>query len=64
MKLFSCVQPRVAVFGKKDYQQLMIVRQMTSQFALPVDIVPAAYCRIKRAIRATSQRPQRLGRAP
>jgi hypothetical protein len=29
-----------------------------------VDIVPAAYCRIKRAIRATSQRPQRLGRAP
>jgi pantoate--beta-alanine ligase len=40
MKLFSCVQPRVAVFGKKDYQQLMIVRQMTDQFALPVDIVP------------------------
>ena len=28
MKLFACVQPRVAVFGKKDYQQLMIVRNM------------------------------------
>ncbi|OCS44249.1 pantoate--beta-alanine ligase [Ralstonia pickettii] len=41
MKLFCCVQPRVAVFGKKDYQQLMIVRRMAHQFALPVNIVPA-----------------------
>ncbi|USX06773.1 pantoate--beta-alanine ligase [Paraburkholderia fungorum] len=41
MKLMSCVQPRVAVFGKKDYQQLMIVRAMTEQFALPCDIVAA-----------------------
>nr|WP_311529991.1 pantoate--beta-alanine ligase [uncultured Ralstonia sp.] len=41
MKLFCCVQPRVAVFGKKDYQQLMIVRRMAHQFALPVDIIPA-----------------------
>ncbi|NYH99233.1 pantoate--beta-alanine ligase [Cupriavidus plantarum] len=41
MKLFSCAQPRVAVFGKKDYQQLMIVRRMVQQFALPIDIVPA-----------------------
>lgn len=39
LKLFSCVQPKVAVFGKKDYQQLMIIRQMAQQFALPVDIV-------------------------
>ncbi|MFM0674579.1 pantoate--beta-alanine ligase [Paraburkholderia sediminicola] len=41
MKLMSCVQPRVAMFGKKDYQQLMIVREMCAQFALPVDIVGA-----------------------
>jgi pantoate--beta-alanine ligase len=41
MKLFSCVQPRVAVFGKKDYQQLMIVRNMAKQFALPTDIIAA-----------------------
>jgi pantoate--beta-alanine ligase len=41
MKLMSCVQPRVAVFGKKDYQQLMIVRAMTEQFALPTDIIAA-----------------------
>jgi pantoate--beta-alanine ligase len=39
LKLFSCVQPRVAVFGKKDYQQLMIVRNMCRQFALPTDVV-------------------------
>jgi len=39
LKLFSCVQPRVAVFGKKDYQQLMIIRQMCQQFQLPVEIM-------------------------
>ncbi len=41
LKLFSCVQPRVAVFGKKDYQQLMIVRNMAKQFALPTEIIAA-----------------------
>ncbi|ANY14815.1 pantoate--beta-alanine ligase [Bordetella pseudohinzii] len=39
LKLLSCVQPRVAVFGKKDYQQLMIVRAMCRQFQLPVEIL-------------------------
>lgn len=39
MKLFACVQPKVAVFGKKDYQQLMVVRQMCRQFQLPVEIL-------------------------
>ena len=41
LKLFSCVQPRVAVFGKKDYQQLMIIRAMCRQLALPVEIIAA-----------------------
>jgi pantoate--beta-alanine ligase len=45
LKLFNCVQPRVAVFGKKDYQQLMVVRHMVRQLALPVDIVAAETCR-------------------
>jgi len=40
LKLLACVQPQVAVFGKKDYQQLMIVRNMCRQFALPTEIIP------------------------
>ncbi len=40
MKLFQCVQPQVSVFGKKDYQQLMIVRRMCEQFSIPTEIVP------------------------
>ncbi len=40
-KLFSCVQPKVAVFGKKDYQQLMIVRNMARQLGMPTEIIAA-----------------------
>ncbi len=41
LKLFNCVSPQVAVFGKKDYQQQMLVRQMCQQFALPTEILSA-----------------------
>ena len=41
LKLFSCVQPGAAVFGKKDYQQLMMIRNMAKQFALPTEIIAA-----------------------
>jgi len=41
LKLFNIVQPQAAVFGKKDYQQLHIVRHMVEQFALPIQIVAA-----------------------
>jgi pantoate--beta-alanine ligase len=39
MKLLACTQARTALFGKKDYQQLMVIRGMVKQFALPVEIV-------------------------
>ncbi len=41
LKLFNLVRPDVAVFGKKDRQQLKIVRGMVQQFNLPIRIVPA-----------------------
>jgi pantoate--beta-alanine ligase len=55
LKLFSCVQPKVAVFGKKDYQQLMIIRQMAKQFALPVDIVPGETIRAEDGLALSSR---------
>ena len=39
MKLLACTQARTALFGKKDYQQLMVIRNMVKQFALPIDVV-------------------------
>ena len=40
-RLFNMVQPDVAVFGRKDYQQLQVIRYMTSEMSFPVQIVPA-----------------------
>lgn len=39
LKLFNIVQPQTAIFGKKDYQQLHIIRLMVKQFNLPIRIV-------------------------
>jgi pantoate--beta-alanine ligase len=38
-KLFNIVQPDIAVFGKKDYQQLFIIRELVKQFNLPIEII-------------------------
>jgi len=39
LKLLGCVQPRIAMFGKKDYQQLLILRRMARELMLPSEIV-------------------------
>ena len=46
LKLLNIVQPQVAVFGKKDYQQLYVIRQVVKQLNLPVEI---AGCETSRA---------------
>lgn len=39
LKLFNLIQPRIAVFGKKDFQQLHVIRELVRQFNLPIDIL-------------------------
>jgi pantoate--beta-alanine ligase len=67
-KLFSCVQPRVAVFGKKDYQQLMIVRAMARQFAMPTEIIGAETFRADDGLALSSRngylKPEERAEAP
>jgi pantoate--beta-alanine ligase len=55
MKLFSVVQPQVAIFGKKDYQQLMIIRNMVRQFALPIEIIPGDTVRAEDGLALSSR---------
>jgi pantoate--beta-alanine ligase len=54
-KLFNIVQPDFAVFGKKDYQQLAIVRHMVDQMALPIQIVPAETVRAEDGLALSSR---------
>jgi pantoate--beta-alanine ligase len=62
LKLLNCVQPAAAVFGKKDYQQLMVVRGLARQLDLPVQIVPGETVRDPDGL-AMSSRNSYLGAA-
>ena len=55
LKLFNLVRPDVAVFGKKDRQQLKIVRGMVQQFNLPIRIVPAETVRAEDGLALASR---------
>jgi pantoate--beta-alanine ligase len=55
LKLFNAVQPTAAVFGKKDYQQLLVIRSMVRQLILPVKIVPAVTVRVSTGLALSSR---------
>jgi len=55
LKLFNIVQPDAAVFGKKDRQQLKIVRGMVQQFNLPIRILPAETIRAEDGLALSSR---------
>jgi pantoate--beta-alanine ligase len=62
LKLFNLVQPRVAVFGKKDFQQLFVIRELVRQFNLPIEIVAGDTLRESSGL-ALSSRNGYLGEA-
>jgi pantoate--beta-alanine ligase len=55
MSVFAGKSQGVAVFGKKDYQQLMVVRQMVRQFVLPIEVLGVDTCRAEDGLALSSR---------
>lgn len=68
LKLLNIVQPAVALFGKKDYQQLLVLRDMVEQVALPVEVVPVETVRADDGLALSSRNrylsPEQRAEAP
>lgn len=68
LKLLNIVQPDIALFGKKDYQQLMVLSNMVRQLALPVDVQPGKTVRAESGLALSSRNgylsPDELAEAP
>ncbi len=55
LKLFHMVQPQVAIFGKKDYQQWTLLKEMVESLALPIRMIPGETIRAEDGLALSSR---------